>query len=60
MATPKKLNPLDRVRAKAAFNYKKRLRDQEEVKTFKESLDAGNPFPGQGETYEPSEEKKGK
>jgi hypothetical protein len=48
MAEKKKLNvgskQLERVKLKAAYNYRRRLREQEEEKRFKEALDSGNPF----------------
>lgn len=44
MAEAKKLNELQRVQAKAVYNFKKRLREQEEEEAFKRSLEEGNPF----------------
>lgn len=41
---------LERAKLKAAYNYKKRLREQEEEKRFKEALDSGNPFMFDDET----------
>jgi len=61
MAERKQLTELKRAQAKAAYNVHKRIREQEEEKAFRASLDAGNPLPGSGESYEPEPTpKKGK
>lgn len=38
MANKEKLNQLDRVKAKAKFNYERRLREQEEKRKFEDSV----------------------
>lgn len=57
MAEQKKLTPLERVQAKAVYNYHKRLREQEEERAFKQQLEAGI-FPGA--PVQQTEDKKGK
>jgi hypothetical protein len=65
MAEKKKLTTLQRVQAKAIYNFHARKRAQEEEARLQEQLDNGTFFEDQlgaqegGETYEPSN-KKGK
>lgn len=54
-----KLNPLDRVREKAKYNYHKRLRQAEEDRKFKEALDSGQPFEAEESQPKQTEQKKG-
>lgn len=35
---------LERVKAKAMFNFQRRAREAEETRAFQESLESGNPF----------------
>lgn len=63
MAEHEKLNYLERAKAKAAYNYKKRLRDQKEERAMKEALASGAPLPNEfqfAQKEQPKEEKKGK
>jgi hypothetical protein len=52
-----KLPHLERVKAKAAWNYKRRLRDAQEADEFQKALNSGNLFP---EVAAKQEEQKGK
>jgi hypothetical protein len=44
----KRLNWLEEVKADAEFNYRKRLRDQEEKEAYEASKREGNPNPNIG------------
>lgn len=66
----KPLNWLDEVKADAKFITLKRMREADEQKAYNESKKNGtlnvepeleeDPKPGQGATFDPKEEKKGK
>jgi len=62
MAEVKKLNFLERAKAKAAYNVKKRIRDQEEERKLKEALNTGGDLDAllDKETQDANKEKKGK
>lgn len=59
----RKLTELERVQAKAKYNYQRRLREQQEEAEFRASLDAGVPTAELDEPQHgtiPYKEKKGK
>lgn len=63
MATPdpnKASKELEQVKRDAEYLFKKRDRERREDEAYKLASESGEPLPGQGETFDPKEDKKGK